>query len=265
MSVIMWRYLRPNSNGFTKFTEDEMYANNTGSGAVVQPSAGATKVMYSVTRTLFTSAVSVNSSGEWHVALPDAAVLRFSLGSDRGGFVGEWLVGIGGARADMRVRIGFLASAGAAAAASGDPSADVNCIMLAKDEADTNLQVMYNDASGTCTKVDTGIACSTAVLGDAGTSTLHLLFVSIDVDDNGDVIVSVTDLDNPTTTFTSSPITTNLPDNTAILYQTANTNTGGSTSTAVSTHTVQFRMGYRFITTAEPDDGGDGGSVGFAI
>lgn len=37
-----------------------------------------------------------------------------------------------------------------------DPSAIVNCCGFGWDTADTNMQFMHNDASGTCTKVDLG-------------------------------------------------------------------------------------------------------------
>lgn len=37
-----------------------------------------------------------------------------------------------------------------------DPSTFLNCIMLAYDTADTTVQIMHNDGSGTCTKIDTG-------------------------------------------------------------------------------------------------------------
>ena len=37
-----------------------------------------------------------------------------------------------------------------------NPSTLLNCIMLAYDTADTTVQIMHNDGSGTCTKIDTG-------------------------------------------------------------------------------------------------------------
>jgi hypothetical protein len=40
--------------------------------------------------------------------------------------------------------------------ANSDPSAATDCVMVAKDSADTNLQIMVNDASGTATKIDLG-------------------------------------------------------------------------------------------------------------
>lgn len=39
---------------------------------------------------------------------------------------------------------------------NAEPSALVNCIGLGDDTTDTNMQIMHNDATGTCTKVDLG-------------------------------------------------------------------------------------------------------------
>lgn len=39
---------------------------------------------------------------------------------------------------------------------SGDPSAQTNCIFIGGDATDTNMQIMHNDGSGTCTKIDLG-------------------------------------------------------------------------------------------------------------
>lgn len=42
-----------------------------------------------------------------------------------------------------------------------NPSTLVNCIGFGWDSADTNMQIMYNGASGTCTKIDSGVAVLT--------------------------------------------------------------------------------------------------------
>ncbi len=46
---------------------------------------------------------------------------------------------------------------GTAAFGNVEPSTKLNCFMLAADSTDTNLQIMHNDSSGTCTKVDLGV------------------------------------------------------------------------------------------------------------
>lgn len=43
---------------------------------------------------------------------------------------------------------------------TNEPSTMLNCVALAADSGDTNLQIMHNDGSGTCTKIDLGIAKS---------------------------------------------------------------------------------------------------------
>lgn len=37
-----------------------------------------------------------------------------------------------------------------------NPSTNVNCIFIGYDSTDTTVQIMHNDASGVCTKIDTG-------------------------------------------------------------------------------------------------------------
>ena len=53
---------------------------------------------------------------------------------------------------DTRVLVGL----GGASGLTADPSARTNVIGMGKDAADTNMQIMHNDASGTCTKIDLG-------------------------------------------------------------------------------------------------------------
>lgn len=42
-----------------------------------------------------------------------------------------------------------------------NPSGRTNAIFVGKDNSDTNLQIMFNDGSGSCTKVDTGFPGNT--------------------------------------------------------------------------------------------------------
>ncbi|MES2903284.1 MAG: hypothetical protein V4696_03785 [Pseudomonadota bacterium] len=84
-----------------------------------------------------------------------------------------------------------------------EPSASVNCAMFAKDSTDTNIQFMVNDASGVCTKVDTGFAPAgsadvvyeMSVFCPMGGGYVRPMFFRLD---NGDCWVG-------------APITTNLP------------------------------------------------------
>jgi hypothetical protein len=64
-----------------------------------------------------------------------------------------------------RLAIGLTASVNAALGA--DPSAMTDVAIFGKDQADTNIQFMVNDASGTATKASTGIALGTGTLYEA--------------------------------------------------------------------------------------------------
>lgn len=57
-----------------------------------------------------------------------------------------------------------LTASTSAIAATAAPSSQVNIIGVGQDAGDTTLQIMYNDAAGTATKINTSIAISTAAL-----------------------------------------------------------------------------------------------------
>lgn len=56
--------------------------------------------------------------------------------------------------ADARMAIGVSASP--ATVANVNPSTLTNCILLGNDSGDANLQIMHNDGTGVCTKIDLG-------------------------------------------------------------------------------------------------------------
>jgi hypothetical protein len=61
------------------------------------------------------------------------------------------------AQSTMKIACGLFATGVAPPlGATFEPSANVNCIFLGADSGDANLQIMYNDASGACTKADLG-------------------------------------------------------------------------------------------------------------
>jgi hypothetical protein len=57
-----------------------------------------------------------------------------------------------------------------------EPSTQVNCIGVGWDSADTNIQVMHNDATGTCTKVNSGIPVPSA--NATNVYTIHIQMAS---------------------------------------------------------------------------------------
>lgn len=72
-----------------------------------------------------------------------------------GGFVATWKLGFPTMVSGHRMFVGMIS---AAQTVDGDPSAQTNIVAIGADAADTNLQVLFNDGVGTCTKVNTGIA-----------------------------------------------------------------------------------------------------------
>jgi hypothetical protein len=110
----------------------------------------------------------------------------------------------------------FIAGSGAV------PSTEVNWFGIGYDVADTNIQVMHNDGSGTATKVDTGMAKPTA------RDTLYDLYIRQTT--AGSVDVTLTRL-NDGVSF-STTISTNLPATGALLFTGIVANSNGTTGLA---------------------------------
>lgn len=105
-----------------------------------------------------------------------------------------------------------------------------NCIFVGNDGADANLQVMHNDASGTCTKIDLGANFPANRTSGAEMTTMYAIEIYNDVRAT-EVLYSVTNLE--TGNVAQGTITTNLPATTqglaiqsARVMSTATTNTG---------------------------------------
>lgn len=108
-----------------------------------------------------------------------------------------------------------------------DPSAAVNTLFFAKDAADTNLQVMHNDASGVATKVDTGVAFNTL--------TGKLLQVRISVTPgNPNPLLELYNLESgaPVLVYSHTP-SSNLPATNQRLWWQARANTAGDATPVV--------------------------------
>jgi hypothetical protein len=83
-----------------------------------------------------------------------------------------------------------------------------NCIFVGNDGADTNLQVMHNDATGTCTKIDLGVNFPANRTAGAEMSTMYSIELYNKVNTTS-VIYKVINLE--TSSFATGTITTDLP------------------------------------------------------
>jgi hypothetical protein len=111
---------------------------------------GTASWLGSMTRALARTAAAINSQfiNSWNTA-----TLWFGNAAGRGGFQVEFTVGY----ESVCSRAYFGLATAPIAVTAADPSAATNCILVGNDVADANLQIMHNDAAGTCTKVDLGV------------------------------------------------------------------------------------------------------------
>lgn len=123
-----------------------------GIGTASAPALATTTLLSSTVRAVYTTAAGANSqaglSGTFGPWLGNAAGL--------GGFRVEIDFGVVTTQTTMRIAAGIAYNGGAAIALTADPSAATNAVFMGCDAADTNIQIMHNAGSGTCTKVDLG-------------------------------------------------------------------------------------------------------------
>lgn len=121
-------------------------------GTLSTPTLTANSLRESTRRSQLLSAATGGSASEARIAY--ASVWRGN-GAGLGGFFFRARVGIGSSVSTQRLLIG-LTSATTAITTTIDPSSLTNCIFLGADAGDSNLQIMHNDAAGTCAKADLG-------------------------------------------------------------------------------------------------------------
>ncbi len=73
-----------------------------------------------------------------------------------GGYCFTWRGGVNDAAAVANARWAVGVRAATAAVANADPSSFIDVVCIGADTGDTNLQLMHNDGSGTCTKTNLG-------------------------------------------------------------------------------------------------------------
>lgn len=149
--------------------------------------------------------------------------------TDLGGFRTRFLFGFVTTRSAMRVAIGLGASTLVAGAT--DPStSNTDCVFVGADAADTNLQIMHNDGSGNCTKVDTGIP--------KATDNMVVEVIIYCGANSGTITVEVNRLDSAASF--SSDLTTNLPTSTVFMFPVFRFGTGTQSSSVVGA-VMEFR------------------------
>lgn len=127
--------------------------------------------------------------------------------------------------ANQRSFLGMGSFAGSIMTQTQEPSAQIDCAFFGKDAADTNLFFMHNDGSGSCTKVDSGVAFST-LIG-------HILDIELSCDAGGTTLTYLITDRNTGTVLMDGTASTNLPTADVGLLPAFIANTGSQT-TAVS-------------------------------
>jgi len=142
-------------------------------------------------------------------------------------------VGTGGSVSSHRLFVGLRNSA--ASATDVDPSTYTDIIGVGYDSADTQVQIMHNDASGTATKVALGSSFPKPTTADERVYELRLVAVG----GATTVAYTVTDLSNGATA--SGTISTDLPSATTGMGYWTQMSAGG-TSTAINLAFTEFRV-----------------------
>lgn len=154
--------------------------------------------------------------------------LRWSVGgasSWEGGFKYSaiWGTATGATISTHRGRCGLWSTG--AAAGDSEPSAQVDWVGMAWDAADTNVQFMHNDSTGTCTKIDLGSSFPkpSTVRGDT-----YKLEMYSPPGPTQAVYYSVTRLESGA--VATGVVTTNLPSTSTILTHQCVMSVGGTSS-----------------------------------
>lgn len=124
----------------------------TAVGTVSHPTLAAGSLRASTRRALVTSAGTANSASELRVA---ATRCWRGDAPGQGGFFAVFRFGCSSAVSGQRLFVGLTGSTGAISTTQ-DPVALTSCIGIGNAAGDATLQILTNDASGTCTKTDLG-------------------------------------------------------------------------------------------------------------
>ena len=124
----------------------------TAVGTISHPTLNSNTLRESTRRAIVTSAATTPSASE--LRYTSSQVWRGN-GAGLGGFYAVFRFGISSTIATQRVAVGLWAATGATST-SAEPSALTSGVWIGNDSTDANLQLMYNDASGSASKIDLG-------------------------------------------------------------------------------------------------------------
>ena len=124
-------------------------------GTASHPTISAGSMRLSARRANVVSAATANAAAELRVATPQCYRGEVVTGKNVGGFFLSQRFACATTTALQRLAFGLFNTT-AAIATTQSPSSLTSCIFAGWDSGDTNLQIMSNDASGTCTKVNLG-------------------------------------------------------------------------------------------------------------
>ena len=200
--------LLPEGTDFT-YAGGSIYAS-IGSATTVNSTYDATNALPNVFTVKAASAASANSSAGWYYASAistNPVLIQNTAYSGATRLTIEF--GLSVYASTQRIFIGYNTNSNAAPTASADPSASLNVIGLSKDVADGTFQFLTNGASGTGTKINTGITpnqnnwyrLTIFLTPAAGASTSTGVYEELDV---------MTKSANPTVVY-SGAITTKIP------------------------------------------------------
>jgi hypothetical protein len=171
-------------------TSNLIVANHVGTGTLTTVDSTLTNYRTRFKRNVLTSAASAGSVAHVRTASFNASVHGGTdLTTYFGGYFYKYILPIESSITGCRQFAG-LRNLATTPTTGTEPSSFVNCVILGWDSGDTNMQIMHNDASGTCTKIDLGASfpANTAntvyefyLFQQAGNSNLYYEVVRVDV------------------------------------------------------------------------------------
>ncbi len=192
-------------------------------GTASTPTKTSTNLHTSMRRTSVTSAGTANAAAELRSA--QSLVWRGNA-AGLGGFFYTCRFAINSTTANQRLFVG-LDDRTAATSTTQNPSAITNMVGVGWDSADSNLQIMGNDATGTATKIDAGANFP------ANNTTAVYEFVMFAPPNGSSVGYRLTRLDTGDETSGSITNSTDLPANTTFLTHHEYMNNGGTAASVV--------------------------------